>query len=104
MGRKKSERQPIEQLFSTAMIMLVPAHILQDFEMWDAKEHKNCWVIEMREKEGRIPQELSDYENIVLDGYCNPVEMLSHSFVCKPIYVFKPENIGNQMSIDDKNL
>jgi hypothetical protein len=41
----------------------------------------------MREKEGRIPCELSDLDDIVFDGYCNPVEMLSHSFVCKPIYL-----------------
>jgi len=39
MGRKKKERQPVEELFSTAMSMLVPAHILEYFEMWDAQEH-----------------------------------------------------------------
>jgi hypothetical protein len=87
MGRKKKERQPIDSLFSTAMTMLVPAHILSDFEMWDAQESRDRWVIEMREKEGRTPCELSDYQDIVFDGYCNPVEMLSHSFVCKPIYL-----------------
>lgn len=36
MRRKKKEPQPVEQLFSTAMSMLVPAHILEHFEMWDA--------------------------------------------------------------------
>jgi hypothetical protein len=41
----------------------------------------------MREKEGRIPKELSGYEDVVFDGYCNPAEMFSHSFVCKPIYL-----------------
>ena len=87
MGRKKKERQPVEALFSTAMSMLVPAHILEYFEMWDAQEHKERWVIEMREKEGLIPKELSGYEDIVFDGYCNPIETLSHSFVCKPIYL-----------------
>lgn len=87
MGRNKKERRPVEQLFSTAMNMLVPSHILAYFEMWDAQESKERWVIEMREKEGLIPQELSEYEDVVFDGYCNPVEMLSHSFVCKPIYL-----------------
>ena len=28
MGRKKKERQSVERLFSTAMIMLVPSRIL----------------------------------------------------------------------------
>ena len=87
MGRNKKERQPVEQLFSTAMTMLVPSHILVDFEMWDAQESQERWVIEMREKAGRIPKELLEFEDIVFDGYCTPVEMLSHSFVCKPIYL-----------------
>jgi len=87
MGRNKKERQPVEQLFSTAMSMLVPSYILEDFEMWDAIENKERWVIEMREKEGRIPKELTDCQDVVFDGYCNPLEMLSHSFVCKPIYL-----------------
>jgi hypothetical protein len=87
MGGKKKERQPVDRLFSTALTMLVPSHILSDFEMWDAVESKDRWVIEMREKEGRIPSELSEFEDIVFDGYNNPVEMLSHSFVCKPIYL-----------------
>ena len=69
------------------MSMLVPSNILEDFEMWDAQESKERWVIEMREKEERIPNELSEYEDVVFDGYCNPIEMLSHSFVCKPIYL-----------------
>jgi hypothetical protein len=33
MGRKKKDREPVEKLFSTAMTMLVPAHIWEHFEM-----------------------------------------------------------------------
>jgi hypothetical protein len=87
MGRKKLERKNIDTLFSMVSSMLVPEHILEDFEIWDAKEYVNRWVIEMREKEGRIPQELREYADVVFDGYCNPLETLSHSFVCKPIYL-----------------
>lgn len=87
MGRNKKVRQSLETLFSTAMSMLVPSQILEYFEMWDAEESKERWVIEMREKEGRVPLELSEYNDIVFDGYCNPIETLSHSFVCKPVYL-----------------
>jgi hypothetical protein len=87
MGRKKLERRPIDQLYSKAMDMLVPVHIQEHFEMWDATEYKDRWVIEMREKEGLIPEALHKKAEIVLDGYCNPLEMLSHSFVCKPIWL-----------------
>jgi len=87
MGRKKLERTSVESLLSTVSSMLVPEHILEHFEIWDAHEHKNRWVIEMREKEGIIPADLSGCEDIVLDGYCRPLEALSHSFVCKPVYL-----------------
>jgi len=87
MGRKRLERQSVECLFSTVSSMLVPAHILDHFEIWDAREYKTRWIIEMREKLGRLPLELSMYEDIVHDGYCNPIEALSHSFVCKPVYL-----------------
>ncbi|MDR2764651.1 MAG: hypothetical protein LBB90_06430, partial [Tannerella sp.] len=87
MGRKKLERPSIEGLFSTISSMLVPAHVLEHFDIWDAHEYSERWVIEMREKEGRIPSELSSYSDAVFDGYTNPVETLSHSFVCKPIWL-----------------
>ena len=56
---------------------LILSGIFSFFALW----------IEMREKEGLIPKELSGYKDIVFDGYCNPIETLSHSFVCKPIYL-----------------
>jgi hypothetical protein len=83
MGRKKLERKPLDRLYSQTMHMSVPSHILENFEMWDAKEYKDRWVIEMQEKEGLIPEELCEKGVTVLDGYCNSIEMLSHGFVCK---------------------
>ena len=71
MGRKKLERPGIDSLFSTVSQMLVPSHILEHFDIWTAREHNNRWVIEMREKEGFLPQELSECPDVVLDGYCN---------------------------------
>jgi hypothetical protein len=87
MGRKKKERPSVENLFSTVSKMLVPVHILEDFEIYGANETKAEWTIELREKEHRIPIALQPYEDIVYDGYCDPIFTLSHSFVCKPIYL-----------------
>jgi len=87
MGRKKLVRQSVDSLFSTVSSMLVPEHILAYFEIWDAHEYKERWVIEMREKEGFIPAALTGFADVVLDGYSNPIDALSHSFVCKPIYL-----------------
>jgi hypothetical protein len=67
--------------------MLVPEHVLTHFEIYGATESSSRWVIELREKEHLIPEALHSYDDVVFDGYCNPIEMLSHSFVCKPIYL-----------------
>jgi len=87
MGRKKLAPKSIDSLYTTISNMLVPNHILENFDIWDAEEHLNRWVIEMREKTGRIPSELRGYEDVVSDGYCNPMETISHSFICKPVYL-----------------
>jgi hypothetical protein len=87
MGRKRLERASTDSLFSTVSNILVPAHVLKHFEICDAKEYTDRWVIEMREKAGVIPSELTGFDDIVFDGYTNPIETLSHSFVCKPIWL-----------------
>ena len=87
MGQKRKVRPSGESLLSTMCRMLVPEYILSHFEVYGAKESSSCWVIELREKEGLIPSELCEYADVVFDGYRNPVETLSHSFVCKPVYL-----------------
>ena len=82
MGRKCIECPPVEEMYLKISSILVPDYILKDFDIYGAKENKSCWVIEMREKSGRIPDELSEYQDVVFDGYCNPVDMLNHSFAC----------------------
>jgi hypothetical protein len=67
--------------------MLVPEFILENFEIYGAQEFKERWVIEMREKAGKVPVSLQAAPDVVFDGYCAPIDTLSHSFVCKPIYL-----------------
>jgi hypothetical protein len=87
MGQKKKSRPSPDTLLDTISRMLVPAYILENFEIYGSTEFSSCWVIELREKENRIPLELKECLDVVFDGYCNPIETLSHSFVCKPIYL-----------------
>jgi hypothetical protein len=104
MGRKRKAPPAVEEMYATISSILVPDYILKDFDIYGAKESKSSWVIEMREKEGLIPSELESYEDVVFDGYCNPVDMLSHSFACKPIYLrlyrrrYKRSNQDNHFS------
>jgi hypothetical protein len=67
--------------------MLVSEKVLKDFEITDTKELKDHWIIELHEKEERIPPELEGKKDIVFDGYCNPIDALSYSFVLKPVYL-----------------
>lgn len=87
MGQKRKQRPAADSLLESISKMLVPETILDHFEIYGAEEKSSCWEIELREKEGFIPSELKDYEDVVFDGYCNPLEALSHSFVCKPVYL-----------------
>jgi len=87
MGRKKLERISSDKLLSQISTMLVPAHVLKHFEIWGAREYTDRWVIDMREREGNIPAALREYSDVVFDGFCNPLDTLSHSFVCKPVYL-----------------
>ena len=87
MGRKVKQFKSAEELYDKMSRMLVPENILEDFEITDAKELKAIWQIELHEKPDRIPIELQKEEVVVFDGFCNSIEMLSHSFVLKPVYL-----------------
>ena len=87
MGQKKKERPSADVLLERVSRMLVPEYILKDFDIYGANEYSDHWTIELREKDSRIPESLQGFSDVVFDGYCNPIETLSHSFVCKPVYL-----------------
>ena len=88
MGRKKLEKRNVSEMFEMLIGLFVPANILEDFEVWDGYKRTGNWVIELREKEQRIPLILlADTDEIVLDGFCNPIEMLSFGFSLGPVYL-----------------
>lgn len=87
MGRKKIERPPIDELFSSISKMLVPENILDNFDIYGATQYKDYWEIEMREKEDLFSEGLKGNPLVVSDGYCNPIQAISHSFSTKPVYL-----------------
>jgi hypothetical protein len=66
--------------------MFVPDEYLKDFEPNSIEEKPEEWVIELIEKVDRIPVILKGKE-VVLDGYCNEVDILTHAFSLKKIYL-----------------
>ena len=66
--------------------ILIPEEYLKDFEPNSVENKPTEWVIELIEKEDRIPQALAGKE-AVLDGYNNEIDILTHAFSLKKIYL-----------------
>jgi hypothetical protein len=41
--------------------------------------------VELEEKQDKIPLSLSEYQDVVMDGFCHSIDVLSHSFSLKPV-------------------
>ena len=82
----KAKRYDQENLFGSMASILVPEEFLKDFEVTSVEDKPAEWVITLREKEDRVPKELTG-KPVVLDGYCNPVSILTHAFSLKKIYL-----------------
>ena len=87
MGQKRRKRKSESELYKDAIQLLIPKFILENFEVSDIWEQKTNWVIELQEKEERVPQEINQSPDVVLDGFCHPIEVISHSFSLKPVYL-----------------
>ena len=66
--------------------VLIPAEYLADFEVNHIDNKPQEWIIELVEKEERIPKALAGKE-AVLDGYNNEIDILTHAFSLKKIYL-----------------
>ena len=87
MGRRKKPAKSEQELYTFMSKMLVPEFILDNFKISDIAERKEYWLIEIQEKEDRVPVVLIHKKDVVLDGFCHPIELLSHSFSLKPVYL-----------------
>lgn len=66
--------------------ILIPAEYLKDFEVSGIEERPSEWVIDLTEKESRVPKVLKS-KAVVLDGYCNPISLMTNAFAGKKIYL-----------------
>lgn len=85
MGRKKLGLPDRESILLTMSKMFIPETILENFDIYDLQKRNQNWVIELREKEEKIPSEL--IQDVVLDGFCNPIEVMSFGFSLGPVYL-----------------
>lgn len=66
--------------------ILIPSEYLKDFDPNSVENKPDKWIIELIEKEDRIPQALVG-KDAVLDGYNNEIDILTHVFSLKKIYL-----------------
>ena len=85
MGNKVKKASP-DILYNMSR-MMVPKDILEYFEVADINELHSEWRVVLHEKVTLIPGPLEGVSEVVLDGYCNPLQMMSHCFSLKPIYL-----------------
>ena len=74
-----------EDIFKSVLSVLVPDS-LSDFVLAEVKEYKYRIEFRMEEKETNIPVSLVGKENVVLDGFCNPIELQSFPLKEKPVF------------------
>ena len=60
---------------------------MENFQVIDVHNLKNEWMVELEEKQDRIPENLHEFDDVVFDGFSHPIDILSHSFSLKPVYL-----------------
>jgi hypothetical protein len=98
MGQKK--KQPNKDVFFELSRMMIPRDFLAYFEIYEVKELSSEWQIILHEKESLRPDKLKDNRDIVLDGFCNPMQLLSHCFTLKPVYLVMKRRRWKQAGTD----
>lgn len=98
MGQKK--KQISQDIGFELSRMMIPRDFLEYFEIYEVKELNNEWQIILHEKESLVPDKLKDKPDIVLDGFCNPMQLLSHCFTLKPVYLVMKRRRWKQAGTD----
>jgi hypothetical protein len=75
-----------DELLADLIRFHVPESYLEFFDLYKVHNKKDCWEFELHEKESLVPVGLSGKET-VLDGFCNPVSILGHSFSLKKVFL-----------------
>jgi len=82
----KTPKPSTDEVLGKLASIMVPKDYLDNFSVVDVKEYPDRWQIELEEHKENIPDELKDVEGlIVLDGFCDPVSIVSHCFSIKEV-------------------
>lgn len=76
-----------QAIIQSLLKVLFPEVIAIHFEISSVKELKERIEIRMDELSELVPPGLASCSNIVLDGFCNPLELQSFPLKGKPVYI-----------------
>lgn len=82
---KKESRNP-DSLLKDILSIHVPREYLDFFDLEKVINKQECWELVMVERADLIASALENRE-FVLDGYCNPISVLTQSFSMKKIFL-----------------
>jgi hypothetical protein len=66
---------------------MIPQDIYHHFEFVSLSEYPDRFEMKLEEDAALVPAGLSDISDVVLDGFCNPLELLHFSIKGKPLYL-----------------
>jgi hypothetical protein len=75
----------VSTLLSHVLSVLIPES-LSCFHLVSVKEHATYIELRLEDSADSIPLELLHRPSIVLDGFCNPIELQSFPLKGKPVY------------------
>jgi len=75
-----------QEIQNSLVKMILPADLIENFNIEKITEQKDSWEIVLYEKEERIPKKLEG-KLVVKDGYCNPIEIQSFPIKGKTFYI-----------------
>ena len=75
----------LSSLYTDLLLILLPAS-LRDFSLVSVPESPSCIVLRLEESTNNIPVALKNMPNVVLDGFCNSLELRTFPLNDKPVY------------------
>ena len=73
------------KILSELLSVVIPES-LSEFRLVSSKEHSQYISLRLEDSADNIPSELQHSSCVVLDGYCNPIELQSFPLKGKPVY------------------
>ena len=77
----------MDTLLESLVKNLLPEEIYQHFVVVSLTEKPHGIEMRLEERSDLVPPDIKDRPSVVLNGFCNPIELLHFSIKGKPLYL-----------------